>query len=115
MTHGRVRGLPFGPNPTANLVGARKALPGRGRFVFNRPMAVDLPGRTRELPAASGTTITVAPNRIVSRRTPKHGNEPKDWPKAAIRVLEVVPGALALFLISALIWGYVWFPLEAAL
>ena len=79
-------------------------------------MAVDLPGRTRGLPAASGPAVVAGAKRSVF--TPvreSRGHEPKDWPKAAIRVLEVVPGALALFLISALIWGYVWFPLEAAI
>jgi hypothetical protein len=79
-------------------------------------MAVDLPGRTRDLPAAPGSALIAGTNP--TSFAPSHdsrGKEPKEWPKAAIRVLEVVPGALALFLISALIWGYVWFPLEAAI
>jgi len=36
------------------------------------------------------------------------------WPHAFRRALEILPGALALCLISTLVWGYVWFPAELA-
>ena len=36
--------------------------------------------------------------------------ETRPWPRAAVRALEILPGAVALFLISYLIWGYVLFP-----
>jgi hypothetical protein len=31
-----------------------------------------------------------------------------------VRALEIIPGAAALFLISSLVWGYIWFPTELA-
>src|SRR5205823_12436586 len=65
-------------------------------------MAVDqLPARLpRELPApalSSLLTLTAHRPAIASSRL-------------LLRLLEIVPGGLALFLISILTWGYVWVP-----
>jgi hypothetical protein len=79
-------------------------------------MAVELPGRPRDLTAVPSATAVAAVT--ATAKAPSHEllsyEAPRPWPKAVVRVLETVPGALALFLISTLIWGYVWFPAEIA-
>jgi len=79
-------------------------------------MAVELPGRPRDLTAVP--TATAVAGVAATAKLPSlelRGYEaPRPWPRAVMRVLEAVPGALALFLISTLIWGYVWFPVEIA-
>ena len=70
-------------------------------------MAVDqLPARLpRELPApalSSLLTLTAHRPAIASSRL-------------LLRLLEIVPGGLALFLISILTWGYIWVPNQVAI
>lgn len=77
-------------------------------------MAVELPARRPpEIPTVTSIAMAgyapTAPGRVGLRRT-----EPGTWPRSVVRILEAVPGALALFLISTLVWGYVWFPGELA-
>jgi hypothetical protein len=79
-------------------------------------MAVDLPVRSpRELPAPDAVAVAgYAPPSLATRPLPRIVTESKPWPRPLVRMLEAVPGALALFLISSLIWGYIWFPAEIA-
>src|SRR5687767_6200462 len=74
-------------------------------------MAVEqLPARRpRELPAPGSIAIAGYAPSLPARRPAPHA-ESASWPRAVHRLLEVVPGALALFLISILVWGYIWFP-----
>src|ERR1043166_5842328 len=70
-------------------------------------MAVEqLPARLpRELPApvrSSLLTLT-APKAAINT------------PRRLMRLLEIAPGALAIFLISILTWGYVWIPDQVAI
>src|SRR5215213_5417229 len=72
-------------------------------------MAIELPARkiasdssTRRTVASSGFDFTLPSSPVVIESRP--------WPRAAMRALEILPGAVALFLISYLIWGYVLFP-----
>ena len=72
-------------------------------------MAIELPARkiasdssVRRTVATSGFDFTLPSSPVVTESRP--------WPRAAIRVLEILPGAVALFLISYLVWGYVLFP-----
>jgi hypothetical protein len=76
-------------------------------------MAIELPARRiRELVVAEpiprspleGVAVPALPRPTVRTLKP-----------AAIRALEILPGALAIFLISSLIWGFLWFPMELAL
>jgi hypothetical protein len=69
----------------------------------------------RDLPLIGIRTL-VAPTSIASPGVLQAAGktEPRPWPRALVRLLEMAPGALALFLISALTWGYVWFPAELA-
>src|SRR3954447_13502797 len=72
-------------------------------------MAIELPTRkigsdssVRRTVASSGLDSTLPSSTLFTETPP--------WPRAAIRALEILPGAVALFLISYLIWGYVLFP-----
>lgn len=72
-------------------------------------MAIELPTRkigsdssVRRTVATSGFDFTLPSSTFVTESPP--------WPRAAIRALEILPGAVALFLISYLVWGYVLFP-----
>ena len=80
-------------------------------------MAVELPGRPRELTAVSGLTAVagVPATAKAPEIEPRAYEAPRPWPRAVVRVLEILPGALAIFLISTLLWGYVWFPVEIAI
>jgi hypothetical protein len=74
-------------------------------------MAVELPARRpRELPAPGSIAIAGYAPSLPARRTARTVDENAGWPGPVQRGLEILPGGLALFLISALIWGYVWFP-----
>ena len=79
-------------------------------------MAVDqLPAPVREA-LASATPLRIAPTATAAWETlawPLE-QETKEWPRGLVRLVEVVPGALALFLISSLVWGYIWFPVPLA-
>jgi hypothetical protein len=78
-------------------------------------MAVEqLPARRpRELPAPGSIAIAGYAPSLPARRPARHAESAR-WPRAAHRLLEVLPGAVALFLISILVWGYVWFPAHVA-
>src|SRR5262245_40272560 len=73
-------------------------------------MAIELPARkistadssVRRTVASSGITLTLPSTYDAIEAQP--------WPRMAIRALEILPGAFALFLISSLVWGYVLFP-----
>ena len=72
-------------------------------------MAIELP--TRKIGSDSSVRRTVAPSGFDFIHP--HSSlltETPPWPRAAIRALEILPGAVALFLISYLVWGYVLFP-----
>src|SRR5438046_255193 len=75
-------------------------------------MAIELPTRvskeTTARLAVATTTFSVPPTPTLETA----GSRP--WPRVAIRALEIAPGAVALFLISSLFWGYVWFPHQLA-
>src|ERR1044072_3451978 len=72
-------------------------------------MAIELP--TRKIGSDSSVRRTVAPSGFDFIHP--HSSlltETPPWPRAAIRALEILPGAIALFLISFLVWVYVLFP-----
>jgi hypothetical protein len=76
-------------------------------------MAVELPTRrARELPAPESIAIAGYAPTVGARRLPRLSTD--EWPRWLLRLFEIAPGALALFLISALVWGYIWFPTELA-
>ena len=72
-------------------------------------MALELPRKVSDLPKESSTSIGPPPALAQPLALPIG-----TWHPWAIRALEIVPGALALFLISSLFWGFVWFPKELA-
>ena len=78
-------------------------------------MAIELPARRHHdlaAPAAFAVAgYAPAPLRRPLARPLAGGGA---WPHAFRRALEILPGALALCLISTLVWGYVWFPAELA-
>jgi hypothetical protein len=79
-------------------------------------MAVEqLPARLpRELPApGAGRGAAVAAFGIPFERV-VHPARRRNASRAATRLLEIVPGAAALILISSLVWGYIWFPHQLA-
>ncbi|HWO71951.1 MAG TPA: hypothetical protein VNN21_00165 [Dehalococcoidia bacterium] len=69
-----------------------------------RELAANDPVQVRALAAVAAPPFQAAPSIAALR-------------PGVVRALEILPGALALFLISALIWGFIWFPahLTAAL
>src|SRR4051794_18392498 len=72
-------------------------------------MAIELP--TRKIGSDSSARRAVATSGFdLPLTSGSHVTETPPWPRAAIRALEILPGAVALFLISYLIWGYVLFP-----
>jgi hypothetical protein len=81
-------------------------------------MAVEqLPARLpRELPATGPRRITVA--ALTATASPnwiEHQQINARWlDRVSQRALEILPGAIALFLISSLIWGYLFVPSELA-
>jgi hypothetical protein len=76
-------------------------------------MAVELPAPPREIPPSGSLAVAgYAPSTVGYRPDAKVQERP--WPRALTRLLEAIPGALALFLISTLFWGYIWFPVELA-
>ncbi|HXH23583.1 MAG TPA: hypothetical protein VNN10_16320 [Dehalococcoidia bacterium] len=80
-------------------------------------MAVEqLPARLpRELPAPGASRAAAA---AVLRTIPFERAVPAAQPRRAAylttRLLEIMPGAAALILISSLVWGYIWFPHQLA-
>ncbi|HLF80070.1 MAG TPA: hypothetical protein VJB57_21530, partial [Dehalococcoidia bacterium] len=79
-------------------------------------MAVELPARrTRDLPKSSVAIATaVYPTVVLPRPVGRVAEDARFQRKSLVRLLEIVPGATALFLISTLFWGYAWFPHELA-
>ncbi|HLF71046.1 MAG TPA: glycosyltransferase family 2 protein [Dehalococcoidia bacterium] len=72
-------------------------------------MAVELPAR-RPKDTAVATSISInAPVSLTARRFTRAADGIA-WPRLTVRVLEILPGALALMLISTLVWGYLFFP-----
>lgn len=79
-------------------------------------MAIELPTRApRDFAPGAVTIATYAPPAIGLRAPPLAAATPERLPRLAVRALEALTGGLALFLISALVWGYVWFPSELAI
>src|SRR5215213_3669728 len=76
-------------------------------------MAVDLPTRRPAKLSASSIAIAGRPPPALGART--GARKAPAWPRPLTRLLEMLPGATALFLISTLVWGYVWFPHELAI
>jgi hypothetical protein len=80
-------------------------------------MAVEqLPARLpRELPAPGASRVAAA---AVLRTIPFERAVPAAQRRRAAylttRLLEIMPGAAALLLISSLVWGYIWFPHQLA-
>ena len=78
-------------------------------------MAIELPARRPQDFARSAVAAArYPPASIGVRPATRPAAEAGSWPRFAVRALEVLTGALALFLISTLVWGYVWFPAELA-
>ncbi len=79
-------------------------------------MAVELPAsRKRDLSSPASVAIASSYSSVVLPRLSTRAE--KDRPPerhGVVRALEIIPGALALLLISSLVWGYVWFPKELA-
>jgi hypothetical protein len=76
-------------------------------------MAVELPAPPREIPVAGPISVAgYAPLGVPSHLSARVAHEP--WSPRIIRFLEIIPGAVALILISSLVWGYLWFPQEIA-
>ena len=77
-------------------------------------MAVELPARRpREL--ASSPLKLNGPSDPPSLGPVAAGSAQRGWHPLARRAAEMLPGALALFLISTLAWGFLWFPSELAI
>ena len=75
-------------------------------------MAVELPARRPGEAPATGPVALSAFGPVATRfALPAEGNR---WPRLIVRSLEALTGALALVLISTLVWGYIWFPGELA-
>jgi hypothetical protein len=74
-------------------------------------MALELPRKLSELQAAESSPASVLATPGFGKRT---APVTRTWHPLAVRAIEIVPGALALFLISTLVWGFVWFPREIA-
>src|SRR5690242_9996928 len=55
-------------------------------------------------PVAAAETLSIPPFLTRSRPGAAMASA------RVIRLLEMTPGALALFLISVLVWGYIWIP-----
>jgi hypothetical protein len=73
-------------------------------------MAVEpIPARLR----SEARTAAVEPF-VFSPETIESISVARGWPRWLVRAIEMGPGALALFLISTLVWGYIWFPTALA-
>jgi hypothetical protein len=73
-------------------------------------MAVEhLPARLQRERTSPTATLTLHPELSEAAA------RPGAWPSWLVRTLEMAPGALAILLISTLIWGYIWFPIPLAI
>ncbi len=83
-------------------------------------MAVELPARRKRELASSAASVAIATYSPTANPValPKLFTRAEDDLRPTghrvIRALEILPGAVALFLISSLFWGYAFFPKELA-
>ncbi len=75
-------------------------------------MAVDLPGSSPPKFTPAGPLSIAGYARSTLARGGAGAAVP--WSRLGDRLLEIVPGATALLLISSLVWGFIWFPTTIA-
>ncbi len=75
-------------------------------------MAVELPARRQNV--TTSVAVATYPSVLVPRIPVRTAGELRLSRQTLVRALEIIPGAAALFLISSLVWGYIWFPTELA-
>ncbi len=68
----------------------------------------------RELSSHEAVISAEAVVLPIERRDERPRASASEWPSWLNRLLEMVPGSVALFLISSIFWGYAWFPRQIA-
>jgi hypothetical protein len=78
-------------------------------------MAVEPVRRPRDLTTTSPVALAGYPATTAPRVRRQSAKVQREWPRGLVRALEMAPGLLALSLISTLVWGFIWFPMELAI